>query len=249
MRFRLFIIMSICMLLQAYGASAQSLEGVVTPQGMVSQVISHRNFTTSWNYDLKIPNWVSWSIEPSELAKIVSRGNTQFTPDPDARGEVSTMDYSRSGYDRGHMCPAADNRYDADAMAESFYLSNVCPQDHTLNEQTWNVLENACRSWAQYGTVWIVCGPWFDGVPDKRIGWNEVAVPDGFWKVVLRNYRGTWQAIGFIFKNEAVTDSWRNYAVSVDEVESLTGLDFFSALDDDVESEVESTFSLASWRY
>lgn len=239
----------ISILLIVASAHAQSYTDVSTPPGLRSQIIAHLNYTSSWNQDLKIPNWVAWTIDEDEHEKIVSRGDSQFSADPKARGTVSTMDYSRSGFDRGHMCPAADNRFSAQAMAESFYLSNVCPQNHTLNEKTWNNLESACRFWAGVGPVHIVCGPYFTGQARRRIGNNRVAVPDGFWKVILRFYKGRWQAIGFIFPNSDIQDSFMNYAVTVDKVEELTGFDFFLGLDDDVEYSVESSFDSKRWPY
>lgn len=222
---------------------------VVTSPGVESQIIYHGNYTTSYNIGNRIPNWVAWSIEKDELAKVVSRSGLNFMTDPAAKGQlVNTMDYSKSGYDRGHMCPAADNRFSQKAMEESFYLTNVCPQNHTLNERTWADLENACRGWANHDTVYIVCGPYFEGRPKTHIGRARVAVPDGFWKVVLRRFKGRWCAIGFIMPNTDIQDAFRNYAVTVDAVECLTGHDFFSDLDDSIENAVESAFDLALWR-
>lgn len=222
---------------------------VVTSPMADSQMIVHGNYTVSYNREYLIPNWVSWSIEKDELAKVVSRSGQNFMTDPSAGGPaVSTMDYSRSGYDRGHMCPAADNRFSQEAMEESFYLTNVCPQNHTLNERTWADLEGACRGWAAHDIVYIVCGPYSEGEPKKRLGRAGVAVPDGFWKVILRKFKGRWCAIGFIMPNDEVQEPFRNYAVTVDEVERLTGHDFFSELDDDVEARIESSFDLGLWK-
>jgi len=231
--------------------SAQSLEDVVSPKKLSEQIIHHTNYTVSYNPDLRVPNWVSWSIEKDELATVVSRNGYTYSEDTDVKGtRVSPMDYSRSGYDRGHMCPAADNRFSSDAMRESFYMTNMCPQNHTLNEKTWNYLEMATRSWAHSGTIYIVCGPYFDKGNDiKTIGNNKVSVPDGFWKVLLREYKGNWQAIGFIMSNEDHSDTFYNYAVSVDEVEKLTGFDFFSSLDNKTEKEIESSFDKKMWPY
>lgn len=238
---------------QAQSQEAEpSLEDVLMPAAAGSQIISHTNYTVSYNRQLKIPNWVSWSIDPDELKKNVSRYESNFVPDPGVRGvSVSTHDYSRSGYDRGHMCPAADNRYDLTAMQESFYLTNVCPQKHSLNDGAWNDLEMACRYWAGVGTVYIVCGPYFKGTDRRRtfIGSNQVAVPDGFWKVVLRYYKGAWHAIGFKFPNGDAKGNFKDYAVTVDEIEKLTGYDFFSALDDETENQAEATVTISRWPF
>lgn len=224
-------------------------EKVVTSRSVESQIIKHCNYTVSYNKEYKVPNWVSWNISKEKLSKTVSRSGINFMTDPAAHGTpVTPMDYSRSGYDRGHMCPAADNRFNQTAMEESFFMTNVCPQNHTLNEKTWADLEGACRGWANHSTVYIVSGPYFKGKPKTHIGRVRVAVPDGFWKVILRQFKGKWVAIGFIMPNADADDAFRNYAVCVDDVEKLTGHDFFSELDDAIENEIESRFDLSSWR-
>lgn len=230
--------------------SAQNLESVIVPKGLSQIKIVHSNYTTSFNASYKVPNYVSWSISSDELGGAVSRNGYSFTEDPDLKGAaVSPMDYSRSGYDRGHMCPAADNKLNDDYMRESFYMTNICPQNHTLNEKTWANLENACRSWARSSTVYVVSGPYFDGKPKTFLGNNKVAVPDGFWKVILRQVKGQWRAIGFKMPNQDVDDVYDHYVVSVDEVEKLTGYDFFSALEDKIEKEIESSNDLSFWSY
>jgi len=230
--------------------SAQNLETVITPKELSQVKIVHGNYTSSFNKEHKVPNYVSWSITPEELAANVSRSGYTFMEDPALKGiSVSPMDYSRSGYDRGHMCPAADNTLSAEFMQESFYMTNICPQNHTLNEKTWANLERACRSWARTSTVYVVCGPYFEGKPTTHLGYNRVAVPTGFWKVLLRQVKGQWYAIGFIMPNKEVDDIYDHYAVSVDTVEKLTGFDFFSNLEDKVEKEIEASCDLSKWYY
>lgn len=243
-RIQLLIPFMLLISLAGYGQSK-----VITSPDVDSQIIVHSNYTVSYNRGRLIPNWVSWSIEKDELAKVVSRSGPNFETDPSAGGKtVSTMDYSRSGYDRGHMCPAADNRFSQQAMEESFFLTNVCPQNHTLNERSWADLESACRGWAAHDILYIVCGPYLDGDAHDRIGRAGVTVPDGFWKVILRRFKGRWHAIGFIMPNTDVQDPYRNHAVTVDEVERLTGHDFFSELDDSTEMMVESAYDLSFWK-
>ena len=109
-----------------------------------SQVIRHTGYTVSYNAETKIPNWVAWTLTPERFEETVSRYD-KFLPDPEVAHPVTTEDYKRSGYDRGHLCPAADNKWDEQAMRESFYMTNVCPQDHNLNRGDWKELEEACR--------------------------------------------------------------------------------------------------------
>ncbi len=146
-----------------------------------------------------------------------------------------------SGYDRGHMAPAADMKWSKQAMAESFYMSNICPQNPNLNRGDWNDLEEKSRQWAKkYGAVYIACGPVYDHGKPKRIGNNKVAVPDAFYKVILINDSKTPQAIGFLFPNKAGHKPLKKYIVTVDSVEKRTGIDFFPALPDEVENRIEA---------
>ena len=165
------------------------------------------------------------------------------------RGQRATdNDYYNSRYDRGHMCPAGDNKWDAQAMRESFLFTNICPQNHGLNKYEWNDLEIQCRDWArEYGAIDIVCGPIYNSVGDqKTIGRNKVWVPDAFFKVILCR-QGKPKAIGFVYRNEGVKQTKAEALRSVDEIEALTGIDFFPALDDETETRIEAECDLKAW--
>ena len=204
--------------------------------------LNKTGFTVSYNNDYKTPYWVAWELTSQETSGEEDRKD-KFYPDPELpepRAEHS--DYTNSGYDRGHMAPAADMKWSEKAMEESFYMSNICPQNQKLNRDDWGDLEEACRSWAQkYGSVYIACGPIYDSKSPKRIGEHKVAVPDRFFKVVLITSTSTPIAMGFLFDNKAHHQALKNYMVTVDEVETTTGLDFFSLLPDDVEDKIEAT--------
>lgn len=204
-------------------------------------VINRTGYTLSYNQYYKNPNWVAW-----ELTREETKGETErydkFMPDPELpEPRVVHKDYTRSGYDRGHMAPAADMKWSRQAMIESFYMSNICPQVGNLNRGDWNDLEEMCRAWAdKYGRIYIACGPIFDSKSPKRIGEHKVAVPDRFFKVVLIYNRKNPIAMGFIFNNIAHSQDIDKYMVTVDSVEKVTGMDFFSKLPDDVENRIES---------
>ena len=141
--------------------SAERLEIPQTPQGVSERILEKTNYTVSFNKKHNIPNWVAWHITADELVERESRTN-DFQPDPQlsSRDAVTTQDYVGSGYDRGHMCPAADNRYHWKAMNECFYMTNMCPQDHHLNTGLWNDLEQQCRRMvSSRDGVYVVCGP------------------------------------------------------------------------------------------
>jgi endonuclease G len=172
----------------------------------------------------------------------------RFMPDPKVRGASAvTGDYRKSGYDRGHMAPAADMRWDRRAMRESFYLSNVCPQNSNLNRGRWGDLEQDVRRWAKAcGAVYVVCGP-IVGRQPLCIGTDQVAVPDSFFKVLCRRVDSHYQAIGFIFPNQACHAPVASYALSVDSVEKRTSLDFFSQLPDSIENRIEAVCHPQDW--
>lgn len=207
------------------------------------QVVEHKGYTVSYNTTWLIPNWVAYELTDEEVVGQISRAD-KFVPDPDIKGRCSTTDdYKGSGYDRGHMAPAGDMKWDAKAMEESFYTTNICPQDHNLNAGDWKELEEQVRDWAiKNEKVYVVCGP----IVKKNyatVGANNVAVPDSFYKVVLMYRDGSWRSLGFVFANKSGNKPLDTYAKSVDEVEKLTGLDFFSVLPDDIENEIEKNKS------
>jgi endonuclease G len=179
---------------------------------------------------------------------IWKRKGEQFQEDenvPEPR--ATNFDYIRSGYDRGHLCPAGDNKWSESAMIQSFLFTNVCPQNGNLNRGDWNELENACRSWAKkYGSIYIACGPILFKQKHKTIGKNKVVVPEAFFKVILC-MEGTPKAIGFIYRNTNGNRPKDAYVNSVDQVERVTGYDFFHNLPDNIENKVEKEKELSNW--
>ena len=211
------------------------------------QIIRHTGYTVSYNEELRLPNWVAYELTREKTNGTFNRTN-RFIPDPQVNGICpSTQDYSNSGYDRGHMAPAADMKWNVKAMKESFYLSNICPQLHNLNAGDWKELEEKVRKWAQKDSlIFIVCGPIVKKSP-KRIGINKVAVPNAFFKVILSPSGKFPKAIGFMMEHKKGNQPLRSYAISVDSIESVTGIDFFPALPDDIEQKIEKEFSTKQW--
>lgn len=161
---------------------------------------------------------------------------------------VSSPLYKGSGWDRGHLCPAGDNKWDREAMIESFYMTNICPQHHNLNRGDWNELEQKCRKWVKKDScLYIVAGPIFYDRKPQTIGEHKVAVPDAFFKVILALHKKP-KAIGFIYKNNEGNNPLDSYVNTVDEVERITGIDFFPALPDDIERTVEASYNLKDWK-
>ena len=218
------------------------------PKECAQQILRRVGYVVSYNPDNRIPNWVAWQLTESHTTGPYKRAGIGFQADSEAKGvQVTTFDYSRSGYDRGHMCPSGDNKWDKTAQQQSFLMTNICPQNRNLNAGDWNEMENQCRKWAkQYGRIYIVAGPILYNQKHKTIGKAKVVVPEAFFKVVLC-MEGTPKAIGFIYKNEAGNRPKGDYVNSIDAIERITGFDFFPALEDALEAKVEAEANLADW--
>ncbi len=221
-------------------------------KGVPERIIAHTGYTVSFNREHNNPNYVAWELTADEVKGTRPRAD-EFLPDPDvpAPHRVTTEDYKGSGYDRGHMVPAADMKWSSAAMRECFYMSNMCPQDGGLNSGPWKKLEEACRRWAsREGSVYIVCGPIYNkGRKHKTIGRkHKVTVPDAFFKVVLSLKPGKEKAIGFCYENRSGKQPMPQAAMSVDKVEEMTGMDFFVNVDDRLEKRIETQCVFKDWQ-
>lgn len=219
-----------------------------SPKGTPEQILKRTGYVASYNKTTLLPNWVAWHLTAERTEGSAKRSGVDFAEDMEVPEPRATdWDYYNSGYDRGHMCPAADNKWSKKAMEESFLFTNMCPQNGNLNRGDWNEMEMACRKWAKkYGDLYIVCGPILYKGKHKTIGKNKVVVPEAFFKVVLRTGDDP-QAIGFIYKNTSGNRPKDSYVNTVDEVERITGIDFFPSLPDDVEKKVEAECDLGLW--
>lgn len=219
-----------------------------SPKGTPEQILKRTGYVASYNKTTLLPNWVAWHLTAERTEGSAKRSGVDFAEDTEVPEPRATdWDYYNSGYDRGHMCPAADNKWSKKAMEESFLFTNMCPQNGNLNRGDWNEMEMACRKWAKkYGDLYIVCGPILYKGKHKTIGKNKVVVPEAFFKVVLRTGDNP-QAIGFIYKNTSGNRPKDSYVNTVDEVERITGIDFFPSLPDGVEKKVEAECDLGLW--
>jgi len=210
--------------------------------------ITHTGFALSYNPDWKIPNWVAYELTDAEVSGEEPRSN-RFMPDPNLTiSQTATdNDYKNSGWDRGHMAPAADMKWSKQAMKESFYFSNICPQNRNLNAGVWNNLEEQVRALAsQKGSIYVVCGPIVDENP-QTIGANNVVVPQRFFKALLQNNTGNWYAIGFVFDNKSGKRPLSTYALSVSELQEITGITFFPSLPKEIAENVKSEVDFSRW--
>jgi len=213
-----------------------------------SQILYRKSYVVSYNKEIKCPNWVFWELTSAHADGDIKRPDYAFHEDldvPAPRAELG--DYKHSGYDRGHMCPAGDNKWDNDAMYESFLMTNMCPQNQNLNSGLWNQIEIQCRQWAKkYGRIFIVCGPIFMNREHKTIGANHVFVPEAFFKVVVcldDNPKG----IGFICRNTDGNRKKDYYVNTVSQVERATGYSFFPGIDQETAEIIKEYADLKEW--
>lgn len=218
-------------------------------QLLYQQIIEHLGYTVGYSTTWNIPYWVAYSLTREEINGTAKRKNS-FAPDPMLKGEsVLHEDYTRSGYDRGHMAPAGDMKWSEQAMEESFYTTNICPQNRNNNAGDWKDLEELVRDLAgEYGEIYICCGPIVTDA-SKTIGHErKIVVPQAFYKVLLRQKDdGSWTTIGFVMPNEAGSRPLMTYMHSVDEVERMTNIDFFYHLPDSIENVIEQDYVVTDW--
>jgi endonuclease G len=216
------------------------------PTSTSGQIVRHTYFTLSYSEKDEQPEWVYYELTPA-LIKGKQKRTDDYRPD----SLVSTVsaqleDYRVSGYDRGHLCPAGDMKLNFTSMSESFYLSNMSPQVKDFNDGIWNKLEELVRTWALLdGRIYVVTGGVLTSNKGK-IGLDGVTVPKYFFKIIY-DPNGQGKMIAFLLPNEKSTKPLRTYVVSVDSVESLTGIDFFSELADTIESVLESKKDVSAW--
>ena len=214
------------------------------------QILYRKGYTVSYNKDTRIPNWVVWHLTAEHTKGPHRRPGGAWHEDEEVQRPRATIyDYRDVRWSRGHMCPAGDNKWDADAMYDSFLLTNCCPQDGNLNSGDWNQIEMACRRWAErWGDVYIVCGPVLFRQAHKTIGPNRIVVPEAFFKVVVC-LNGKPKGIGYVCRNTASSKRNEPQAISIGEVERITGMTFFPTLPKDVAEAVKSTADPNAWDY
>lgn len=217
------------------------------PQKNDCLIIERRGYAMGYHERMRHALWVSYLLTAENLRSPQVPRPKRFLPDPAIKNDpVHPGEYTRSGYDRGHLAPSADMTYSRSTAEESFYMSNISPQLPALNRRGWKNLESAVRSWAlKEGKLYVITGPIFSG--RKTIGRKHLAVPAYFYKIIL-DMTPPEKMIAFIMPNKPAGKNLEKYAVTVDEVEKITGFDFFSEMDDETEKKLESRADYSAWK-
>jgi len=242
------ILLILLLHLAALAVFGQSLElpAVTRPD----DVYVRTAYTLQYNETFEQADWVAYELTREEITGSVKRKD-RFRADPGiAGGSAELSDYKGSGFDRGHLAPAADMVLTPETMDESFLMSNMSPQEPSFNRGIWAFLESCVRTWAsENGSVFVVTGPVLTKEEYPVIGENRVAVPEYYYKVVLDYREPELKGIAFILPNRKGEGRLQDYAVSIDEAERVTGLDFFPALPDEAEEAIEAVFDVNLWRF
>lgn len=215
-------------------------------------IVKHKYYILSYDEQNEIPKWVAHILTRDRVNKIVVKRTDDFREDPNVPTKSALPeDYKGSKFDRGHMLPAADMRWDKEAMSETFYMSNMVPQARKMNSGIWNEIETKVREWAKlYDTLYIVTGPIIAQKNPLRIGKiNKVTVPDYLYKAILRKNNGELVAIAFIVPNQNKLKSYNmfDYIYPIDSVEKKTGLNLYYKLPDEIENKIEANVNIKDW--
>lgn len=209
-------------------------------------IVVHLGYTASYNHTTLIPDWVAWELTAEEVTDAYDF-QCSFSRDPDVEfPKASREDYSHTGWDKGHMAPRADMKWSAQALEESYYFTNICPQDHEMNSQAWRKIEELTRRLARhYGVVYVVCGPVLGTRCHGTLGKSDVQVPDAFFKALAVSTSEGYCTVGFLVDNKPESNGPRHYAVTVDSVERVIGRDLFPSIPE----EAETRFDWNDWKY
>ncbi len=212
-------------------------------------IVEHLAYSLDYNEDHEQADWVFYELTRDEVEKKIAKRKDNFKPDPSATiSSALPTDYRKSGYDRGHLCPAADNRWSEEAMDQSFYMSNMSPQHPDLNRKIWAELEEQVRQWAvENEKVYVATGPLLNDGFKYKIGESGVSVPNYFYKVVADLTGDEIKGIGFIFSNGENNGELKNYAFPIDMIEERTKIDFFYKLDEEIQTQIESEVVIEDW--
>ena len=219
------------------------------PTSTTGQIVHHDGYSLSYSENHEQAEWVAYELKKSHLST-TNHKRPYFEIDKSVKtGAASWRNYKKSGYDRGHLCPAGDRRYTKQAHDETFLTSNISPQEHQFNSGIWNTLEQKVRYWARkYDGVFVVTGGVLNGNM-KAIGTEDVSVPNQFYKVLIDNNTSKTKMIAFLMPHMNSKKPLYEFVVSVDKVETLTGIDFFPELEDSIEDKLEASSSYKGWSF
>lgn len=244
---KLLLIISIALFATYPSTLSAEIYKSLIPQDNISECIVHHDFySLGYDEDTEQAAWVMYEYTKEEANTPRVQRKDRFRPDPAIPTRSANLrDYKKSGFDRGHLAPAADMAFCTQAMRDSFFMSNMSPQKPKFNRGIWKKLEATVRRWAEHDTIIIITAGILHG--EQYIGRNKVLVPEAYYKIAYIPSKN--KAIGFILPNEGSKKKLSTFAVPIDAIEAATGIDFFYALEDSQENALESQCDIQSWEW
>lgn len=220
------------------------------PSSTTGQIIHHSGYSLSYSEPHEQAEWVAYSLHKNDIS-YTNRKRPYFEVDPKVKTKSAHWrSYKKSGYDRGHLCPAGDRKTTKQLYFETFLTSNISPQKHAFNSGIWNTLEQKTRYWAKkYKHLYVISGGILTDKNLKTIGKDKVSVPKRFYKILLDYSKPDIKAIAFLLPHKDSNRPLYEFTVSIDEIERITGIDFFPALPDNLENKLESSSSYKGWSF
>jgi len=219
------------------------------PTSTTNQVISHNYYTLSYNEDAEQAEWVAYELKKEHISR-THRKRPYFIRDKKVKTKSANYkNYKKSGYSKGHLCPAGDRKFSKDAFNETFLTSNISPQKLDFNAGIWNRLEQKTRYWAnKERQLYVITG----GILNNNlstIGREKVIVPKQFYKILLDYSQPEIKAIAFLMPHQESKKPLYNFVVSIDKIEALTSIDFFPDLPDEIENNLERSSDYKNWSF
>ncbi len=221
----------------------------IQPSSTSGEIIRHDHFLLSYSEPHEQAEWVAYTLKKSHLT-YDDRERPYFIEDPKVKTKSADWrNYKGSGYDRGHLCPAGDRRFSEYAYNETFYTSNISPQDRDFNAGVWNRLELQVRQWAkQHGELFVItAGVLEQGL--EEIGEEDVDVPRQYYKIIARGSKDNLKVLAFLIEGRESSKPLKSFLVPVDTIEQRTGIDFFEELPDNLENEMETKVNTSGWQF
>jgi endonuclease G len=227
-----------------------SLKFDYLPTSTTNQIIKHNYYTLSYSEQHEQAEWVAYSLHKKDITYSNFKRPFFISDSKVKTKSADWRNYKRSGFDKGHLCPAGDRKFSLKAFNETFLTSNISPQEHSFNSGIWNKLEQKVRYWAKkYNHLYVVTGGILTDSNLKTIGKEKVTVPQYFYKILLDYTEPEIKAIAFLLPHKDTTKPLYEFVVSIDEIEKRTGIDFFKNLPDSLEDKLESNSNYKNWSF
>jgi endonuclease G len=245
---KIFNCLVICLFLIPSRTKAQKADVLLPSERDREQIIHHAAFSLSYNSSYLLPSWVAYKVTKSQVNRD-EKVKARYIPDPEVNTKsANKKDYKEGGYLMAQFVNYLDIKQIPNAVAESFYMTNIAPMKLAFYNHIWLKTEELIRMWtAENDGFYVVCGPILADSPFPTIGDDNLSVPKRFYKAIYdpKNQK----AIGFIFNNGTSSGTLKSFARSIDDIEKETGVDLFTSHDDEIEKKVEADLNLKLWNF